>query len=270
MIERILMTDDSSTVISTAGDGVVTLVLNRPEKRNAMNGDMDQRLRRLVQEANDDDACRVIVITGAGSAFCSGTDRSPGGPPQDGEGWDAIPPSIARSRFGYLLESRKPVIAAINGVAIGAGLVLACSCTVRVVASKAMLSFPYVALGLIAEYGIAKLLPALIGYSHASELLVSGRRFDGTEAWRMGLAQYCVDANEVMPFANDYARNLAARASPRSLRVTLAQLRHSSTQTLEQSLAEAGMALRDARESADYREAKVAAAEKRAPQFTGN
>jgi len=263
--------DTDSPVLFAQEAGVRTLKLNRSERRNAMDAAMDARLRTLVAEANGDAACRVIVVTGAGSAFCSGADRSAStAPAQEGDDWDLVPDSIARSRFAYLLESRKPVIAAINGPAVGVGLVLACCCAVRIVADNARLQFPYVQLGLVAEYGIAKLLADLIGQSRATELLLSGRPFDGAEAGRIGLAQHCVAADALAGFTRDYASNLAAKASPRSLRVIQEQLRRSSGQSLQQALAAAGTALREARASSDYHEAKAAAAARRPALFTGS
>src|SRR6185503_9475752 len=190
-----------------AKDGVAVISLNRPQALNAYTAAMGQSLKRAVADAVEDKAVRVIVITGAGRGFCAGADMNllqniPAGgrvtqlPEVKYDFNSGIGPDVGphyHGRFGYLLQARKPVIAAINGPAAGLGLVLALYADLRCAGSEAKLITSFAQRGLIAEHGISWLLPRLIGPAQALDLLFSARKLSAAEAGQMGLV------NQVFP-----------------------------------------------------------------------
>ena len=170
-------------------DGVAVISLNRPAALNAYTAAMGVSLKRAVAAAVTDAAVRVIVLTGAGRGFCAGADMNllqkitPGGRPAQPDFqhdfYSGLGPDVGPhygGRFGYLLQARKPVIAAINGPAAGLGLVLALYADIRFAGSEAKLTTSFAQRGLIAEHGISWLLPRLVGFAHAADLLFSARR----------------------------------------------------------------------------------------------
>ncbi|MEK7943308.1 enoyl-CoA hydratase-related protein [Pigmentiphaga sp. YJ18] len=262
--------ETSSCVQADLSGPVATLTLNRPDRLNAMTVEMDRQLRAAFDTASGSPQCRVIIIRGAGRGFCSGADRDTAGGTQSPLSWQPCPARLAEFRFGYLLESPKPVIAAIHGAAIGVGLVLAACCDIRLATCDAKLGFPYSRLGLVAEYGIAHLLPALLGSGIARELLLSGRLFSGTQALDMGLASHVADADAFDALVREYAEDLARNCSPRSMAVIKNQLRDAAQQTFIESLHRANRELDAARQSSDYAEARAARRDRRPPAFTGD
>lgn len=217
--------------------GIGLLTLSRPERHNAWTGRMHTEIRHLLQTAEDDPAIRVVVITGdrSGSAFCPGADSRALEGHVDRGGYDAGTPSdIATPGFGvrdefdadfaFFLGLETVTIAAMNGAAAGAGLVLACWCDLRFAAAGAKLTAAHGRLNLPAEYGLSWLLPRLVGHGRASDLLLSSRVILAEEAERMGLVNAVFDADDVLPHALDYARRLVADVSPHALRATKRQL----------------------------------------------
>jgi enoyl-CoA hydratase/carnithine racemase len=210
-----------SEIVSTSEDGVATIVLNRPERRNAITGEMQDAYLRALLDAEADPDVRAIVVTGAGSAFCGGVDFT---------SLDSLSSGMhemadADEMRAYLpLTISVPIIAAINGPAIGLGLVYALFTDVRFAAASASLSAPYARLGLIAEHGLSWLLPRLVGVGAASDLLLSGRTVDAMEAYTLGLVQRVVPDHELLQTATAYAREIAHRCSPRSVAVIRRQL----------------------------------------------
>lgn len=251
-------------------EGVATITLNRPDRLNAIDVETDEALRDAFEMAFASADCRVIVLTGAGRGFCAGAERGVSGAAQPAPlRWSPTPDTIEQFRFNYLIDSPVPIIAAINGAAIGVGLVMACLCDVRLALDNAKLSFPYARLGLIAEYGIAKVLPNLIGASRAQELLLSGRQFSGREAQEMGLVSHIATQDVFVEMVQHYAKSIAQECSPTSLRAIRSQLRAASEQDLLACAAQAGKELQQIRQSHDYIEALTARRESRPPLFTG-
>lgn len=268
-----------------AQDGVAVVSLNRPEFLNAYTVAMGQGLKRAVADAVADGAVRVIVLTGAGRGFCAGADMNllqkiaPGGGPatqaretqrdlRSGLGPDVGPDY--GGRFGYLLQARKPVIAAINGPAAGLGLVLALYADVRFAGSEAKLTTSFAQRGLIAEHGISWLLPRLVGPAHALDLLLSARKLDAVEAERIGLVNRVFPQETFMQEVLAYARTLARTVSPRSTAVIKAQVWGALQQHFNEALALADSEMQKSFESADFREGVAHYLEKRAPAFTGS
>ncbi len=179
---------------------------------------MGERYAALLAEAEQDDEVRVVVITGAESAFCSGADL--------GEITSKDVPFEPFTRdIEATLRFSKPLVAAINGPAVGLGLVQALSCDVRFIAADAWVSTAFARRGFVAEFGIAAFLCRQIGVGHASDLLISGRKVSATEAHRIGLAQFIVDSSHAPTAAWDYARDIAEHCSPPAVAVIKQQLR---------------------------------------------
>lgn len=221
-----------TTRFETASEGVGLLTLDRPARLNAWTGRMHTELRWLMRRAEQDDAIRVVVITGAGRGFCAGGDTDALAGHADRGAYDAgTPDDLAQpaagageafqADFTWLLGLETVTIAAVNGPAAGVGLALACWCDLRVVAAEAKLTAAHGRLNLPAEYGLSWLLPRLIGFSHANDVLLSSRIVLGGEAGTMGLANRVVDdADAVAAVALAWAEDLVASVSPASLATT--------------------------------------------------
>ena len=271
-------------VICEAKDGVAVISLNRPESLNAFTTAMGQGLKRAVADAVADDAVRVIVLTGAGRGFCAGADMKllqsivPGGRSPT-QGQDERPdfhtglgPDVGPhygGRFGYLLQARKPVIAALNGPAAGLGLVLALYADVRFAGSDAKFTTSFAQRGLIAEHGISWLLPRLIGPAHALDLLLSARKLTAAEAERIGLVNKVFPQATFMQEVLAYAKSLAQTVSPRSMAVMKAQVWKALFQDFNEALALADGEMQKSFATPDFKEGVAHFMEKRAAAFKG-
>ena len=267
-----------------AKDGIALVTLNRPQALNAFTAAMGQSLEQAVGDAVADDGVRVIVLTGAGRGFCAGADMkilqkiAPGRPAvtraqnvkhdfRSGLGPDVGP--HYGGRFGYLLQCRKPVIAAINGPAAGLGLVLALYADIRFMASEAKLTTSFAQRGLIAEHGISWLLPRLVGPAHALDLLLSARKVKATQAERLGIVNKVFPQEIFMQEVISYALELARTVSPRSMAVIKAQVWKAMHQSFADALVTADAEMQKSFASADFKEGVAHFVEKRAPAFTG-
>jgi len=194
--------------------GVATLTLNRPEAMNAWSGRMAHEVEQALLRCEADDTVRALVVTGAGRAFCAGADLSGGGGSFQGREPSGEPQPNARDfpdRF-WPFQMTKPVIAAINGHAIGVGITFPMTCDLRIVAEEAKLQFAFVRRGVIPELGSHAIVPRVVGLSRAADLLLSGRMFSGREAAELGLASRALPASEVLPAAVAYAREFRLAA----------------------------------------------------------
>jgi enoyl-CoA hydratase/carnithine racemase len=201
-------------------DGKVAIItLNRPEKMNAWIDEMGEGLSRILSECNDNDDVRVVVITGAGKAFCAGADLARGGETfsgSDKKGSDEG--GRAETVYPYMIS--KPVIAAINGHAIGVGITYPMTCDIRIVAEDAKIAFAFVRRGMIPELASHVTVARVAGLSCAADLLLSGRTISGSDAARMGLASKALPADEVLPEALRMARDIADNAAPVSVAIS--------------------------------------------------
>jgi enoyl-CoA hydratase/carnithine racemase len=198
----------------TVSDGVALLTLNRPERRNAYTAEMGALLNHAYREFDEDDGVRAIVLTGAGDAFCAGADfstaASPFDTPPTGVEFTASPTDPAA------FELRTPVIAAVNGHAIGIGLTIALQADIRIMAEGAKYSVAQVRRGVIADCMSHWTLPHLAGGAVAADILLTGRTFDGVEAVAMGIASRTVPGDRVLEHAMTVAHDIAHNVAPMS------------------------------------------------------
>ncbi len=263
------MSDFEHLLIDTTPAGVRTITLNRPEKLNAVNSRLAEELPRAVQQAHLDDAVRVVVVTGAARGFCSGLDLSE--PPRlpDETLAQRLDPLAWVGRWVLALRAcEKPVIAAVNGAAAGAGFGLALAADIRLVARTAVLTAGYVRRGLSPDAGVSWLLPRLVGLSRATEIILTGRDVDPDEAVRIGLAAAVFDDAEFAARVARYAERLAA-GPPVAFVLTKRLLAGAFETELAPHLARELEAIRTCFGSRDGAEALAAFREKRPPVFRG-
>jgi enoyl-CoA hydratase/carnithine racemase len=200
---------DFETVLYEIADGVATITLNRPQAMNAWTPQLSDELSLAMGAADANDDVRAVVLTGAGKAFCVGADLSDGE-----EGFRAGEQSRREGPRCMPYKVRKPVIAAINGHAVGVGITYPMLCDIRIVSESAKIQYAMVRRGILPELGSHVLLPRVIGFSRAADLLLTGRLIMGTEAAEMGLASQALPTEEVLPAAMTIARDIAENVAP--------------------------------------------------------
>jgi enoyl-CoA hydratase len=255
-------------VIVERRDAAVWLTLNRPDRLNAVSQPMYEQLVSAVRDAESDDGVRVLVVTGAGRAFCAGADLKAH---EAAERTDRERRDYGRAaqRANLALQrGRKPVIAAVNGPAIGAGLELALSCDFILVASDAKLRFPELALGTFVGGGVTYTLPERVGMARAKELLLLGDFFTGEQAVAIGLANRAAPAERIVELAEALAERLA-RQAPIPMGHAKRQLRRAHRLGRRQVMAAEARALAECMGTQDWKEGIVAQREKRAPEYQG-
>jgi enoyl-CoA hydratase len=249
--------------------GVVTITLNRPDIRNAMDPALTEAFASAVDALRTDADARALVITGAGSAFCAGGDLSWIKPGPDANVLDMR--AKMRSFYPKFLGVRSldiPVIAAINGPAVGAGLCLAMACDIRVASEDAKLAAPFTRLGMHPGMAATYLLTRLIGAARAADLLFTSRTVDGREAERMGLVNRVVPAGEALPAAREIAKQIAANA-PLPMGMVKRAIYIAEHTDMATMLEYEGLAQPITMATADLLEGLAAVKEKRAPEFEG-
>lgn len=242
--------------------GVLLLTLNRPERNNAWTHELEDRYFERLLAAAADPEVRVIVVTGAGKAFCPGLDM-------EVLARLAAEGKANRPRYPMTLATRipKPVICAINGAAAGIGVIQACASDVRFAAAGAKLTTSFARLGLPAEHGVTWMLSRLIGPARAADLLFSSRIVLAEEAAEMGLVNRVLPPDELLPFVLDYARTMAAEVAPSSLAMMKRQIYADLLGSLDEA---AGFAYREMVRmvgEADFAEGVAAFQAKRPPKF---
>jgi len=255
-------------LVDRAANGVVTLTFNRPEIRNAMDLELTDAFATTVAALRDDTSVRAVVLTGAGSAFCAGGDLS----------WINPGPTASvtemrrkmRAFYPKFLAVRSlevPVIAAINGPAVGAGLCVALACDIRLVSSSAFLSLPFVKLGMHPGMAASYLLTRLVGSARAAEILFTARRIDPAEAERMGLVNRVVEG-DVLAAAQDLAAEIVANA-PIPISMTKRSIQLAERLDIDAMLELEGYAQPITMGTEDLLEGLAAAKERREPRFQG-
>jgi len=194
-------------------DGVATLTLNRPERRNAAHEAMHRELEDVFRDVGEDNDIRAIVQTGAGDAFCAGGDASSMDSGEFNPTGPRIPFDGVRRLINHILDVEQPIIAAVNGDAAGLGATLALFCDVTYVAEAARIGDTHVKMGLVAGDGGAVIWPMLVGLARAKPYLFTGDWISGREAERIGLVNFALPVEEVLPEATAFARRLADGAT---------------------------------------------------------
>jgi 2-(1,2-epoxy-1,2-dihydrophenyl)acetyl-CoA isomerase len=255
-------TSSFETVLVERAEGIVTLTLNRPEKKNAANAKMWDELLAVFQSIEDYD--RVLVITGAGGAFCSGADLSSTEDLQNGIASMRHVGDVALTLHRLTI----PTIAKVGGVAAGAGCNLALGCDLIVASDQARFSEIFARRGLSLDFGGSWLLPRLVGLHKAKELSLLAEVIDAKEAEAVGLVNRVVPAGELDAFVDDWARRLAA-GPPIALSMTKAMLNNSLSVTMDQALEDEAKSQTVNFATADFAEAIAAFLGKRDAKFEG-
>jgi enoyl-CoA hydratase/carnithine racemase len=264
------MADLTHLRLERPSDGVVLLTLDNPGMRNAMSDEMTASWSAAIDELTSDPSVRAVVVTGEGSAFCSGGNTS----------WIASEPDATvdelRTRmlpfYRAWLSVRRlevPTIAAVNGHAIGAGLCLALACDIRYAAAGARLGLPFNKLGMHAGMAGTWLLPNVVGPAHARDLLLTGRVVEADEALRLGMVSRVIDGDGFLDEVLATAAGIAATA-PIASRLTKIALADGGHADFEAALQWEALAQPMTLATADLQEGIAAAKEKRAPEFRGH
>jgi enoyl-CoA hydratase/carnithine racemase len=255
------MTDSTeSLVLCAVEDGVATLTLNRPDRSNGWTPALQDRLYGLLDTMTEDPEVRVVVITGAGRAFCAGADM------EVLSSQDAGTDSSSRPLLAPLWFP-KPIVAAINGACAGLGLQLALMCDMRIASSTAKFTTAFSRRGLIAEHGLTWLFPRVTSLAVASELLISARVFRGDEAERLGVVHRAVPAEEVLNEALAYARDVADNVSPTAMAVIKWQMYNHYDRPLLESLDHSDSLMMESAKRPDLQEGVASFVERRKPNF---
>mmetsp|Transcript_4945 Transcript_4945/g.14412 ORF Transcript_4945/g.14412 Transcript_4945/m.14412 type:complete len:299 (+) Transcript_4945:66-962(+) len=272
-------------VLYECKDGVALLTLNRPENMNTWTPEMSIAWFDAYDRAAADPECRVVVITGAGRAWCAGADvtRLPGsqkagakqGPqPQQEQG----PPAEDPRKTGVLLDSKgrdtthalkipKPIIACIQGGVAGGGFSQMMNCDIRFAAKGVTFTTAFARRGLIAEMGVSRTLSHVVGMGIAMDLILSGRKFDSEEAARLGIVQRVFAKEELLESTLEYARDMAKNVPPSSLAVLKQQLLSHHSLPMEQVLLESNRLMLESFRHPEHKEGVRSYLEKRAPAF---
>ncbi len=257
---------DSTTVLHEVDDvGVLTLTLNRPERSNAWNPELEAAFHDLLEQAAESDEVRAIVLTGAGRSFCPGLDA---------EELDRVSqPGQSFHREGrrpVQLPGHvpKPIVVAINGGCAGLGLITALFADIRFAAADAKITTAFARRGLPAEEAVSWILPRIVGHAVALDLLLSGRVVRGTEAAAIGLVHRALPRDQLLPAATEYARDLAQHCSPLAMATAKRQVYRDWERSLAESRSDARRLVAVLKQgSGDFREGVRSFVEQRSPTF---
>jgi enoyl-CoA hydratase/carnithine racemase len=256
----------SDVVQRTVTDGVALLTLNRPDRLNAWTGEMERTYFGMLEECAESPEVRVVVVTGAGRGFCAGADM------QDlqaiGNGnMPAHAELVERRPQSFPLTIGKPIIAAINGACAGIGLVQALMCDIRFAARGAKLTTAFARRGLVAEHGVAWMLPRLVGPARALDLLLSARVVLAEEAQELGLVNRVIAPELLREETLAYAGELARNCSPASMATIKRQAYADLERGLEDAVAEADELMLSSFAAPDFAEGVASFIERREPRF---
>lgn len=263
------MSDDAAVpetgdVLISREGRVATVTFNRPSRLNALTPEMRAELWGILDRLDQDPDVRAIVLTGAGGAFCAGSDRGRLATYSSEE---------VQQRFDtqqrspeMMLHLGTPIVAAVDGAAAGLGFAIAMLADVRFTTPTAKWTTSFARLGLTAEAGLSWLLPRIVGFGRASDLLLSARVLSGQEAYDLGLAEFLCEPAELLAGAKGYAANLAHN-SPHSLRTIRRQLRDDATAPLDETMERMRRLVVESIAGPDFGEAQRAMSEGREPRF---
>lgn len=270
-------------ILYDVADRIATVTLNRPQKLNAWTSRMNFEVQHALCSADRDPGVLVIIVTGAGKGYCAGADmdmlQGLQGGTLDAEGAlgdaqlpspaDATTPEAFRGPYSYPLGLSKPVIAAVNGAAVGLGLSYMLYYDLRIASDRARFSTIFARRGLVAEHGLSWMLPRLVGMANACDLLFSGRLVDAAEALRMGLVNRVVPHDDLLRVTHEVAAEIATFASPRSVRIMKRQIYTDLSADLATAITAADEEMVASFGTDDFREGIASFLERRPPRFAG-
>ncbi len=263
---------DYTDLLYEVDSGIAKITLNRPERLNAITMAMLTSLSAALREADQDTSVRVIILTGAGRGFCAGLDIKDvvagSGIGADGAGLATARFDLAGSPPVVLHTTDKPVICALNGAAAGYGLDLALGCDIRIASSEAKLAAVFTKRGILPESGGSWLLPRLIGWAKATEVVFRGLTLNAQESLEMGLVNQVVEPDQVMPTTMEMATEIAANA-PLAVQATKRMMRLGLEETFEANVHHVFLQLLPLFQTEDFREGMRSFLEKRPAHFQG-
>ncbi|MBX2829184.1 MAG: 2-(1,2-epoxy-1,2-dihydrophenyl)acetyl-CoA isomerase PaaG [Flavobacteriaceae bacterium] len=261
-------TKQLETILTNIENGVATLTLNRPEVFNSFNREMALAFQSALDHAAKDETIRAIVITGSGKAFCAGQDLKEVITPELNPGFKKILEEHYNPIISRIRSIKKPIVAAVNGVAAGAGANIALACDIVVASEKASFIQAFSKIGLIPDSAGTFFLPRLIGFQKASALMMLGDKVSATEAERLGMVYKVMSLEEFTDGVFQLANTLAQMPT-KALGMTKELMNASMTNDLQSQLDMESKYQIEAAQSDDYREGVAAFVEKRKPNFTG-
>ena len=259
------------TLSYDVADQTATIILNRPAKLNAYTPQMGHEIVEAMRRADADPSARVVILTGAGRAFCAGADistfdrnirtREAGGEPHSSAGREAM------ADYPHLMRKMsKPSLVAINGFALGVGATMTLPCDIRIMAEGARMGFIFPRVGLMTELGSSFFLPRLVGVARATEMLLTGRQYSAQECLAAGVVTHVVAADVLMSRTHEIAAEIML-GSPRSLALTRRAIHGSLLGTLDNALEFEAFALEECYSSPEHKEYVAAFMEKRKPKL---
>ncbi|NBC16323.1 MAG: enoyl-CoA hydratase [Bacteroidetes bacterium] len=257
------------TVVLERDDAVATLTMNRPERRNALNRDLERDLMAALETVRDDDAVRAVVLTGAGAGFCAGADLTSFAEMPNPDQVEHHLIKVYGTLVDLLTTMPKPILAAVNGSAAGAGCSLALACDLRVMADDATLLQAFSNIALVPDAGSTWLLARQVGYSRAYQIAIEGDRIPADRCLDLGLTNKVVPPDDLLGAAHDWAHRLAARPTL-ALGLTKQAMHAAMTSSLQEAIALEARLQKQCLQSDDFTEGVMAFMQKRDPSFTGS
>ncbi|MFA4837380.1 MAG: enoyl-CoA hydratase-related protein [Dehalococcoidia bacterium] len=261
------------TITLEKADNIATITLNRPDRLNALNAKMGDELQDVFGVVDRDNEVRVVVLTGAGRAFCAGADiqgqfTAEGAGGKEESLIERIPREFDEPKCLSLAKIRKPVIAAINGAAVGFGCTITLGCDIRIASETAKFGLAFTRMGLLPEWGSTYYLPRLIGLAKACELVFTARMVEAQEAKEIGLVNQVVPADKLKQATYDMAGIIAGLA-PKAMEISKKALRHGMNNDLATQARYEVVALHYLLGTEDHKEGARSFLEKRKPVFKG-